>query len=277
MLTRASPDDHRSYHSDDPSNHNLDHREKLWKGKLRRHRILRNGRQASNEDDQSEPMPSHMHGALSDDMHNLSLRLRVKERSIVCREPVQRIFRSMTAPSFSEGKVFHVDPTMERPAEYAAMAGRSILVIGNHGSSVVCLTLGRHTDVYGGDQEFLRARVRLYTKPHGNPDERWAPEHFKQCPCPPLALEPRDGRMLFRDVWINLAEPQTIKNVQGLAVVWQGALNEDDFSKLKGAYIATQARMLNAWQSKPNTFIYHLLLFWCFTRVFVGGLFCRSR
>lgn len=202
--------------------------------------------------------------ATSDAMHNrrrsrspcLSSNYATDEPILVCSEPDQRIFRRNTAPIFCAGKVFQIEPA----AEYASLAGRFILVIGRSGSSVVCLTLRRHERLNGREHEFLIDRVRLYTKVHEEGGEQVAPEHFKPSPCPPLHIELEPGRRLFRDVWVNLAEPLTVHNANDVAVEYHGAIDDGDFSRLKVAYIVTQARMFNCQQGGPSMLVFHLLL-----------------
>lgn len=216
---------------------------------------------------------------MSDDLHSRwsmavpchsSSRATSEDPSIVCSEPIQGIFRRMTAPEFSEGTVFEVDPTM---AKSIGLASRFILVIGRSGSSVVCLTLRRHEDLRARSQEFLRARVPLYTKMKTDDIQgQRNPQHFQHCPCAPLALEVEEGRTLSENVWINLAEPQTIRCAQKFEVEHHGALDDDSLARLKLAYKATQACMLESWQERPSVLMSHLFILWCYLLFLVEWL-----
>lgn len=280
-LTTTALDDHRLYDADSRPNDEHSSRRNTLSGTPRSHE-----REFHDQHNRSKSLSLYTDETLRDHMQHQGRSSTphrapspaTEEPIITCSEPDQKIYRQYTAPLFGEGKVFDVDPWKETRAEHAAETGRLILVMGRTESSVLCLTLRRHKDVQPLDDQFLRTRVSLYTKRCDDDDGRAqvVPEHFKQCPCAPLAIKLEEGRELFQGVWVNLAEPQTIKDVAKIAVSYHGNLDHGDFVRLKDAYIATQIGMLRPSQRRRNMLIVYLLMLLAFLIVQVW-LFSQGR
>lgn len=120
-------------------------------------------------------------------------------------------------------------------------------------------------------------REFLCTK--GPEDRPWkpAPEHLEKCHNTPLVVGLKKGRALCEDVWVNLAELQTIRNAQEVAVGYRGNLADGDFARLKDVYIVTQICIVNTWQERPRVPLDHLLTFGLAALgigVLIGWLFC---
>lgn len=136
------------------------------------------------------------------------------------------------------------------------IAGSSMIVVGRRRSSIVCLPIFKHPGIKGNERTFFKSRVPVYAK--GKP----APSYLAALPCEPLKISLEDGRDLSNDVWINVGEPQTIR-LDEVEVALHGNMCEDDFKKLRGAYLNAQGSITGSHnQKRPNAFVLHAEIFW---------------
>lgn len=177
----------------------------------------------------------------------------------------KEFIRRNTASWFEQGKMFEISNCNQN----TMIAGSSMIVVGRKRSSIVCLRLIRHPGIKGNERPFFKARVPIYAK--GKP----TPSYLAALPCEPLKIALEDGRELSNDVWINVNEPQTIR-LDEVEVALHGNMCEDDFKKLRGAYLNAQESITGRHnQKRPNAFVLHAEIFW--TSITRGAVWLGQR
>lgn len=179
--------------------------------------------------------------------------------------PDKEFIRRNTGSWFEQGKMFEI----WNGNQNTMIAGSSMIVVGRKRSSIVCLPLFKHPGIKGNERPFFKARVPVYAK------GKSAPSYLAALPCEPLRIALEDGRELSNDVWINVGEPQTIR-LDEVEVALHGNMCEDDFKKLRGAYLNAQENITGRHNEKrPNAFVLHAEIFW--TSITRGAVWLGQR